>query len=399
VANGAHSAAASALGYQYQTWWCLLELIRRSYDRPDAAISLELHDDVAWEQKGTATELLQTKHHTQSTRSLADSGPDIWRTLAVWMDSVGAFDASGPRLQLITTDQAPDDTAAFHLRAASLNWELAEERLLSAARESTAKNTEAARERFLGLDPSARQVLISKINVVDNAVKIENVDAELRRELRYTLPLGHEDLFMRLLWGWWDREAVEMLRGGRRPVSGHEFAQHLNDLRDQFTQDQLPTLVDLRDVDEEDLARQYDRHVFVHQLRWVNWPPVNLQKAIVDYFRAYSQAQQWVDEDLIGSDELDRFQAELRDEWQREFEFMVLELADDATDADRVEAGLKLLRQLLASTSVKVRPRYDDSFFARGTRHDLADRGRVGWHPDFEERVRALLVPAPTSES
>jgi Cap4 dsDNA endonuclease len=43
-----HSAAASAAGYMYQTNWALVELLRKGQTRPDQAITLELHDDVAW---------------------------------------------------------------------------------------------------------------------------------------------------------------------------------------------------------------------------------------------------------------------------------------------------------------------------------------------------------------
>jgi Cap4, dsDNA endonuclease domain len=47
-----HGAAASAAGYQYQTWWSLLEMLRMGPDRPDATLILEMHDDVAWEANG-----------------------------------------------------------------------------------------------------------------------------------------------------------------------------------------------------------------------------------------------------------------------------------------------------------------------------------------------------------
>jgi hypothetical protein len=57
-----HGAAPNAVGYQHQTWWALVELLRSAAYRPDAAISLELHDDVGWELAGTPTELLQVKH-------------------------------------------------------------------------------------------------------------------------------------------------------------------------------------------------------------------------------------------------------------------------------------------------------------------------------------------------
>jgi hypothetical protein len=47
VPSSSHNAASSALGYLYQSQWPLLELLRRSEERPDCAITLELHDDVA----------------------------------------------------------------------------------------------------------------------------------------------------------------------------------------------------------------------------------------------------------------------------------------------------------------------------------------------------------------
>jgi hypothetical protein len=82
-----HGAAASALGYQYQTDWCLLELLRRGTTRPDASISLEMHDDVAWEQAGSPRELIQVKHHQQARGNLGDASPDMWRTIQVWLDN------------------------------------------------------------------------------------------------------------------------------------------------------------------------------------------------------------------------------------------------------------------------------------------------------------------------
>jgi hypothetical protein len=74
------------LGYAYQTEWCLVELLRRAPDQPDMAISLELHDDVAWEQAGSPTELLQLKHKIRSSGALTDQHDDLWSTIRVWMN-------------------------------------------------------------------------------------------------------------------------------------------------------------------------------------------------------------------------------------------------------------------------------------------------------------------------
>ncbi|MFD0535098.1 ABC-three component system protein [Actinomadura luteofluorescens] len=63
-------------------------------------------------------------------------------------------------------------------------------------------------------------------------------------------------------------------------------------------------------------------------------------RRVVDYFRAYTHTVQWLDEQLIGMPELERFEAELIDEWEREFEWMLLELDEDTDEA----AGLEHLR-------------------------------------------------------
>jgi hypothetical protein len=74
---------------------------------------------------------------------------------------------------------------------------------------------------------------------------------------------------------------------------------------------------------------------------------------------------------------------------------MIDDLDEDADDATKVVAGKALLRILLDSTRVNVRARYNDPFFARGKRHELADGGRYGWHPDFTSRVAQLLARPP----
>nr|WP_239521141.1 dsDNA nuclease domain-containing protein [Blastococcus saxobsidens] len=76
---GQHSAAASASGYLYQTSWALLELLRQAPHRPDQALTLEMHDDIAWEDaSGNPTELLQAKLHRKANAGLGDRDTDVW---------------------------------------------------------------------------------------------------------------------------------------------------------------------------------------------------------------------------------------------------------------------------------------------------------------------------------
>jgi len=277
------------------------------------------------------------------------------------------------------------------LRPATRDHQTALHELEMVASTSTSAETKTARETFLALSSSQRNTFISRIRVLDGSVPIDEVPAAVRECLKWTLPIGHEDTFLALVWRWWDDQALAMLQGRLRSLDVGAARSAISDIRDQFNSERLPTLVELADVDVDVVTAEHRTHMFVQQMQWVCFPPVNLQKAIVDYYRAYAQAVRWVDEDLIGLAELAKFEAELKDEWEREFEWMVETLDDDADDKAKEKAGRTMLRQLLTQTGITVRARYNEPFFTRGQRHILAESGRIGWHPDFEIRIQHVL--------
>jgi len=389
---GSHEAASSALGYLYQSQWPLVELLRRSAGEPDAAITIELYDDVAWEQDGTPKELLQLKHHTAKARTLGDKDDDLWRTIRSWMDAHSAGDADGPLLSLVTTTTALDGTAAAALRAGDDRKPVAGlEKLEAAANESTTKATQDVRDRFLDLSDPERAVFVSRIYVLDGAPTIgQELDAELRRALYFVIPTEHQAAFVDLLWGWWHRIVVTLLRKERGNVTALELKAKVDELRDSFARENLPTLVRPEDVDEN-IETAYAARPFVEQLRWIALTAVLLQKAMIDYYRAYKQSQLWLEDNLIALDEMTDFEARLKDEWERQFEFMKLKLPADADDQIQQEAGQQLFQLVTQNSTVRVRA-YEEPFFTRGKLHALADEGHVGWHPAFQERLVALLL-------
>jgi hypothetical protein len=369
-----------------------VDLLRRAFDEPDASVTLELHDDVAWEVDGTPTELLQVKHRVATMRGLSDKDDDLWRTIRSWLDARRPDDPSPPALILVTTATAADGSVAAHLRpGADRDPEAARVLLETAARESTAAGTKDVRERFLGLSEPGRRTFVARIHVLDGQPVIgDDLDAELRRSLYYVLPKNHETTFVEQLWGWWHGVVVALLRRTRGTVRALDVKAKIDDLRNSFAGDNLPTLVQRDDI-EFDVEQTYANRKFVEQLRWIAFTAKLLQKAMIDYYRAYTQSALWLEDNLVALDELDRFEADLKDEWERQFEYMTLQLPTDAADAAREEAGRELFRLVSERSNVRLRA-YDEPFFTHGKLHELADDGRVGWHPDFQARLEALLL-------
>lgn len=385
-----HSAAPAALGYFYQAQWALLELIRGSRIRPDCRISLELFDDVAWDDEGSPVELLQIKHHLLGSRLLGDLDDDLWRTIGAWLDSGPAEDVDGPLLTLVTTQTARDGSAVSFLRPTDPDFTRSHLLLEDAARRSTSKATLSTRRRFLAMHEPSRRIFISRMRVLDATPGLQQVDTALRLELRLSLPVGFEDQAMERVWGWWSKRVLELLQRICPNIGATEVHLFLNDLRAQYTLDNLPTFDELRLV-EEDLGA-FGNRPFVHQLRWVATPDVILRTAILDYYRAYAHTSKWLKDDLVGLEELDRFEAALKDEWARAFAWATSELAEPADDVAKESAGRALLERTLAQTAIRVRDRYSEPFFSRGKHHELADDGEIGWHPDFEAKLRVLLL-------
>jgi C-terminal domain 7 of the ABC-three component (ABC-3C) systems len=393
---GSHEASSSALGYLYQSEWPLVELLRRGGAEPDAAVTVELYDDVAWEEEGVPTELLQVKHHVSKTRSLGDKDDDLWRTIRSWMDAHPPGNASGPTLTLVTTATAAVGSAAALLRpGVQRDPEVALRLLEAAARESTAEATHDVRARFLELSDLDRAVFVQRIFVLDGEPTVgDELDTELRRALYFALPKDHETTFVDQLWGWWHRLIVELLRQTRGTITALDLKAKVDDLRDSFAGDNLPTLVRREDVDF-DVEQTYANRPFVEQLRWIAFTAILLQKAMIDYYRAYTQSAMWLEDNLVALDELADFEADLKDEWERQFEFMKLKLPENADEQAQQQAGQQLFRLVTESSSVRLRA-YDEPFFTHGKLHALADDGRIGWHPDFQDRLEALLLERPT---
>lgn len=387
-----HSAASSVLGYLHQTRWGLLELLRARTTDPDRSLTLEMHDDIAWEQNGEPSALKQLKLHVSSVRNLTDASDDMWRTLRVWMDNGRPRDPYGPTLTLITNSRAGASSAAALLRDnADRDVSGAVKLLESTARASEAEKTLKAREQFLKLTPAEQATFVGRIYVADQSVDMDGVDLEVAERLRPGAPIEQFDTYMDLVWAWWANTSIEMLKGRRPPVKVAQVLTALERIRDQFSRDNLPVLVDDDEIDIKTVVLQHDGRPYVRQLEILELVPRQLHNAILDYQRAYLQDTRWLDVHLVDYDELEKFTKRLLDEWGRAFDHMCSELAEDATEADKRKAGRNLLYTLGQST-LSIRMRFQDPFHARGKRHELADRRKIGWHPDFEEHLAGLLL-------
>lgn len=398
-----HSASGSAIGYQYQADYCLFALLRDG--GPGRAITLELHDDVAWENSGTPSEKLQIKHTIHATGGLGDKSPSMWKTIKAWLDDGQAADVDGPSLKLVSSGTAQRDSAAYLLRDTSDRDPVgAASKLRAAAGDSQSRDPAmlAAFAAFKKLGVGAQNAFVSRIAVVDGEPTIVNIADAVRDRVWTHLPADrnkHND-FLEQLWGWWRGRAVEMLTRRyfpdddtlRESVSARDLNAKLVQLTVAYSDQGLPEFLEF-DVEDDDTALTgFDQEVFVHQLGFVKAHNRVVRRAIVDYYRATHSEVKWLERDFLRSDDIQRYERRLLDAWDVLFGLMLTALPAGASEGDEIAAGQKLLQEVLTAPAIRIRNQVDQDFYYRGKHHMMAQRSDLGWHPKFKAKVEELLL-------
>lgn len=385
------SARPQALGYLHQVRFSLLLILEREESR----ISIESLDDLVFEENGNSLELLQLKHHgTQA--ALTDSSPDLWKTLRVWCTHAinGNVTFPGTILSLITTGLAPEDSAASYLRTGpSRNPQQAYRKLLEAAQDITNAQLSLSVKAFDDVPEAIRESLVQSIYVLDNSPNIARSRELMNKPLRSAVRRENRENLIERLEGWWFDKVVANLRGLVPSITGFEVYDKIREIAEQFNPDALP--IDYyQALPPGGVDPETDRRQFVEQLRAISVGNKRIEKAILDYYRAFEQRSRWVREELLVGDEVAEYEDKLVDEIERiRLDFEDENNINSVSDEGLQEIGRNLLRWMEQVADLRIRPNVSEPYVMRGSYHILADNSmpRVWWHPKFIERF-ALLI-------
>lgn len=386
------SAADAALGYLYQVRLALLSALERFSRDETFAAYLETLDDVVFETGGSPVELLQLKHHRGRVANLNDASPDLWKSLRVWMEgrTAGRIPEDA-QLYLVTTGSVGVNSAAALLGEHGRDEAAALQRLERTVATSVNETNQPAYNGFRALCGDGRSALLASVTVLPGSPDIAAAGDRLQQHARLMARREHVEPFLSRLEGWWYRRAVEQLQDDvKPPILSVELEAQIADLREQFRRDALP-------VDEDILAMEvtlesYGEHVFVRQAELAGIRGKRILAAVRDYYRAFTQRSRWLREELLMVGELDGYEQLLREEWEIEFDRALDELGPEAAEASKTAAA-RAIYAWVEKSLYPIRPQVRHPSMTRGSFHMLADELRVGWHPEFMERLRHLLEP------
>lgn len=268
--TGSHDATASLLGYLYQCRYALLAALDEVKVNPGHELTIEKFDDISFEEQGTPTELIQTKHHG-SKSNLSDYSEDVWKTLLIWMKRANENPASIIRLRfvLLTTATASEDSAMSFLRKADghRDTERALTLLRGVATNSTSIATKTARQMLLDMDSSTAELLLKNIWVFDEAPNIIDVKTEIEELLTFSAPVGKVGTLTTYLEGWWFSRIISGLSNVESSsVSLSAISSKISEIRDGLKSDGLPLSPDIDELVAH-ITDGKDQRLFIRQLR------------------------------------------------------------------------------------------------------------------------------------
>ncbi|EEM01729.1 hypothetical protein bmyco0002_59640 [Bacillus pseudomycoides] len=385
------SAGEQAIGYLYQVRYALYLLLDDKNIDKDVAI--EQLDDVHFESNGSPAELIQLKHHISQKASLTDGCADFWKTIRVWSEQIIKKEIIPEDLilTLISTSTAPDKSIASYLRGDSKrNPEEALRKMFVFMEKSKSETNKVNFEAFKKLREEDQRKLLTAILIIDNTPNILTVSELIKQKLKLVVRRPNLNALYERLEGWWfNRTIVHLASKSDELISGIEVQDVVNEIRDQLGIESLP--IDYRTEIPPEIDVSNDQKIFIEQLRILSLSSKRIEHAIRDYYRAYLQRSRWVRDELLFVGELQRYEDQLLEEWERYFE-MINEDEIEGSEINMRKMGKELYNKI-QDLQIHIRRNCIEPYVMRGSYHILANKDNLclGWHPQFVERIREVI--------
>lgn len=389
-----HQASEQMLGYLYQVRYALALLLDNTIS--NCQISIEKFDDVAFSNDDIPAQLIQLKHHIQHQGSLTDASTDVWRTLKVWLDAISESPdiLDETTFLIITTAVAPIDSAAFLLKSDNnRNPNAAYEKLKLVCSTSTNRTHKSYYTSFMAANEDVVKQLISQMYIIDCASNIIDVRKDILRQIRYCCLPKYQSIIYERLEGWWFQKAIDALCSNTPIfVNQNQVRSFIVAASHEYADDNLP--IDIMDISSpQENSFSNNEKIFYEQLKLICLNNHRMQIALRDYYRAFKQRASWIRNNLLYINELEQYEQRLIDEWEHSFATMEenLSTAINATEDEKAREGRQLFSNM-EDKDIRIRPKCQEAFIMRGSYHILANQLKIGWHVDFFERLKQLLI-------
>lgn len=379
-----HTAMAALSGYMYQVQIALLFLFRLEEGE---SLNIELLDDLDVEHADDTVGLTQVKYHDPSQSiTMTNNSRELWKTIGIWAVAVqeGALDLAAVRHLMLITCAKPEPGSIADM---VVNRESADKVLTNMLTTPSSVNKEVlgAFEAFRSLTSDQQRSFVRRLIICAEepglAAKARELQSQLRRHSFHEQSLTQAS---DSLSGWvWKKIVSEIEPKKAINISEADFHTAICRIRDELTQNSLPTRFLQAPLSNVDIAGQKERMYF-RQLELIEASSRTIQRAIRAYFRATNERSTWIENGEVSPDKLQVFDQELVEHWRFEFDNMYDDIQDWNDEGSLRHRGQEHLRTIehihITIDSIGLY-----HYLTYGSYHALADELVVGWHPRYQD--------------
>lgn len=372
-----HAAAGPYLGFALQQVRLCYYLLSSP---SDASVSLEYLDDVAVHH-ADGTLLLEQCKSALAHNPTSDWSNDLWKTIANWLDIVETQRVDGAKasFQLYVTPPKPGKLSAAMHTAADAK---AVDALVKQVKDKLKKRANppeciAHVQKFLDTTDALRLTVVGKTSVIaTDADPLEPI----RERLRSTVPEESLDVICASAIGQAKEAADKCIRRKAPALVGvAEFRRNFHAfIRQNNMAGYLPTFTSTPSKDTAK-ALLASRPVFVRQLKLIEASEEQQLRAASDLLRTSGEKVKWADQGLVFGGTFEDWEDTLlrkHDSTQSEVK--------DTYSAKSQDAQGRIVYSRCAAMEVPLDSRAVPGFFTHGAFNDLADRRKLGWHPEHQ---------------
>lgn len=372
-----HAAAGPYLGFSLQPVRLCYHLLSGPLD---ASVSIEYLDDVAVHYADGEILLEQCKS-ALSHNPISDWSDDLWKTIANWLDMVGAgrVDRSKTSFHLYVTPAKPGKlSAAIH---ASVDAEDVEA-LVKKVKEKLKEKTDPPKcithvQKFLDAADAVRLAVVRKTTI--SATDADPLEP-LRKLLRASVPEKQLDVICASAIGQAKEAADRCIRRKAPALVGvAEFRRNFHAFIQQNNMaGYLPTFTP---APSKESAKAFlaSGPVFARQLQLIGVSEDKQIRAASDFMRTSSEKVKWADLGLVYDGTFQDWEETLL----RKHDAVQIEIKETFSEKGPDAQG-RLVYSRCAGMEVPLDSRVVPGFFTHGGFHDLADKRKLGWHPAYE---------------
>lgn len=372
-----HAASGPYLGFALQPVRLCYHLMRSPND---SSVSLEYLDDIAVHYADGKVLLEQCKS-ALAHNPISDWSEDLWKTVANWVEAVKTQKVNGEKCSFqlyVTPPKLGKLSAAMHAATDSK----AVEAFVKELKDKLTKKSDAPKciahiQRFLDSTDALRLTVVGKTAVY--ATDTDPVEP-LRELLRPTVPEASLDVICASAIGQAKEAADRCIRRKVPALLGvAEFRRNFHAFIQQNNMaGYLPTFTEAPSKDATK-ALLTSRPVFVRQLQLINASEDQQLRAASDLMRTSGDKAKWADQGLVFDGTFNDWEVTLL----RKHDAARSEIQDIYSDKTQ-EAQGRIVYNRCAAMEVPLDGRAVPGHFTHGSFNDLADRRKLGWHPEHQ---------------